>query len=227
MQHNLRPLALAAAAVLAVSACGTSDSTGSSGGMSSGMMTSTTSSSTPSSTPSPSMPTPAAGDHNDADVAFATGMIPHHRQAVQMADMAATRASSPNVKDLAARIKAAQAPEIAQMSGWLTQWGAPVPTATGMGSMDHSSGDMSMDDMDATGMMSDEDLAAMGKADGTAFDVMFLTGMTAHHKGAIAMAKTELAKGADAEAQQLARAIITGQSKEITQMAQLLIQAKS
>jgi hypothetical protein len=61
--------------------------------------------------------TPAAGAHNDADVAFATGMIPHHGQALTMADMALNSAGNAEVKALAEQIKKAQDPEIQQMSG--------------------------------------------------------------------------------------------------------------
>ena len=67
----------------------------------------------------------APGAHNDADVAFATDMIPHHAQAVAMAKMVPTRASSQQVKDLATQIQAAQDPEIKLMSGWLEAWGEP------------------------------------------------------------------------------------------------------
>ena len=61
-----------------------------------------------------------------------------------MADLAPGRAANQQVKDLAARIRAAQAPEIEQMTGWLTLWGAAMSTSTaasstddGMGGMDH------------------------------------------------------------------------------------------
>lgn len=103
----------------------------------------------------PVTPGPAAtGAHNDADVAFATGMIPHHGQAVMMADMVLSRTSNDQVKALAAAIKQAQTPEIAQMSGWLKGWGAPVPdpyqhmagmagTSGASGSGMHSGGMMS------------------------------------------------------------------------------------
>src|SRR5688500_14913135 len=74
--------------------------------------------------PSPSKgATTSATAGNDSDVMFAQMMIPHHQQAVEMAELAATRASDPEVKELAAKIKAAQAPEIATMTGWLTAWG--------------------------------------------------------------------------------------------------------
>lgn len=55
-----------------------------------------------SSSPSASSSAPASqGQHNAADVAFAKGMIPHHRQAVEMADLALARAESAEVKKLA------------------------------------------------------------------------------------------------------------------------------
>ena len=203
--------ALALTGVLALSACGGSAMTS---GSTMPSMGSSTSSSDAAPAPSGS---PAPGAHDVDDVRFATGMVPHHRQAVQMADLAATRASSPQVKDLAARIKAAQSPEIAQMSGWLAGWGAPVPTDGGaMGGMAGMGGD---------GMMSDAGLKSLSTSTGTAFDVAFLQGMTAHHRGAIAQAETELSKGENPEAKELAGKIIAGQSKELAEMTTLLATA--
>ncbi|NEA31283.1 DUF305 domain-containing protein [Streptomyces sp. SID13031] len=71
------------------------------------------------STSLPPAPAPAGG-FNDADVTFATQMIPHHQQAVQMATMAARKATTAEVKKLSTAIKAAQDPEIKTLSGWLT-----------------------------------------------------------------------------------------------------------
>ena len=61
---------------------------------------------------------------------FVTMMIPHHQGAIEMSDLALSQASTAPVKDLAARIKAAQGPEIELMQGWLDQWGAAMPMAT-------------------------------------------------------------------------------------------------
>lgn len=167
--------------------------------------------STPSSTPSAS-----AGAHNAADVEFATGMIPHHRQAVEMADMASGKAQAQAVKDLAAAIKAAQDPEIKQLSGWLTAWGEPVPTPS-----EHGGHDMpgSM-----PGMMTAEEMAELGKASGAAFDRMWLQMMVKHHRGAVTMAKTEQSAGQDQASIALAKKIETDQNREIATMQQLLAQ---
>lgn len=157
--------------------------------------------------------TAAAGEHNEADVAFATGMIPHHGQALTMADMALANATDAGVKDLAEQIKKAQDPEIQQMSGWLRGWGEPVPAAQGM---DHGPG------QHGDGMMSMEEMEALGKARGAEFDTMWLDMMIRHHEGAVSSAKSELSSGANQEAKTLAQAIIDGQSREIATMRTLL-----
>lgn len=162
--------------------------------------------------------TPAAGTHNDADVAFATGMIPHHAQAIQMADLAASRGSSGEIKELAARVKAAQTPEIDQLSGWLTGWGKPVPATGDSMDMDHGSGDHG----GMVGMMSEQEMSALAAAAGPAFDTMWLQMMIKHHEGAVTMARTQLAQGGNADAKKLAQAIVDSQTAEITTMKGLL-----
>lgn len=210
-------------AAVGLSACGDGgDDSGSMPGMTHNSSTTTTTA--PASTPTPAG-TAATGAHNDSDVGFATQMIPHHRQAVVMAAMASTRAGSPQVKELAATIKAAQAPEIDQMSGWLTGWGQPLPTDAGMDGMDHGEAGGS-GGHEMSGMMSEQDMQKMSSMTGTEFDVAFLTGMITHHEGAVIMAKTELSKGTNPEAKELAQAIIKSQSTEITQMSRLLAQLK-
>ncbi|MEU1051425.1 DUF305 domain-containing protein [Streptomyces sp. NPDC005876] len=157
-------------------------------------------------------PSASPGRPNAADVAFASGMIPHHRQAVEMAGLAPGRARSAEVRRLAAEIEKAQAPEIRTLSGWLTSWGEEVPAE---GAMDHSAHGMG-------GMMTDEEMSGLAHASGTAFDTAFLTMMIEHHRGAVAMARTERADGAYAPATGLAEEIITSQSAEIERMNRLL-----
>ncbi|MER5213872.1 DUF305 domain-containing protein [Streptomyces sp. NPDC002838] len=158
-----------------------------------------------------------AGDHNGADISFAKEMIQHHRQAVTMADLADGRASSQEVKDLAAKIKGAQDPEIKTMSGWLTSWGEEVPED--MSDMGHGGHDMSSS---MPGMMSGEDMDKLDKASGADFDKMFLEMMVDHHEGAVEMAKTEKADGKYGPAAKLADDVITAQTAEIEQMNKML-----
>lgn len=157
-----------------------------------------------------------ASAHNAADVAFASGMVPHHTQAVQMAELAATKATSPEVKALASKIQAAQQPEISQMTGWLRAWGEPVPEAGMTGGHEgHGMGAM-------PGMMDEREMKALQGASGSAFDAMWLEMMTRHHEGAVTMSKEEQASGANAEAKALAGRIASSQEQEIQQMKALL-----
>ncbi|MCD0484186.1 DUF305 domain-containing protein [Streptacidiphilus sp. ASG 303] len=174
----------------------------------------------------PSAPASATGAHNAADTVFAQQMIPHHRQALAMAGLAAARASSPQVKQLAAAIEKAQGPEIATMTGWLAAWGEQVPDAmAGMGSMpgtDHSAMPGTEDTAGMPGMADDADMARLGTLTGRAFDTAFLRMMIAHHAGAVRMAGDEQAGGAYAPARRLAASVATSQTAEITRMKQLL-----
>jgi len=166
-----------------------------------------------------------ADSHNEADVTFAQQMIPHHQQAIEMADLAESRAESQEVKELAADIKAAQGPEIETLTGWLEDWDEEVPDAdmSDMSGMDHSGMDMSSDGSSGmTGMMSEEDMTALEAASGADFDQMWLTMMIEHHQGAIEMAQTEQTEGEFDAAVELAEEIESAQTAEIAMMQDLL-----
>jgi uncharacterized protein (DUF305 family) len=155
--------------------------------------------------------------YNDADVTFAQGMIPHHRQAVEMADLVEGRAQDPRVTDLAARIEAAQEPEIDTLTGWLEDWGQEVPgTGAGDGAMDHGAMDHG-----GAGMMTAGDLDALRGSSGAEFDRMFLEQMIEHHTGAVEMAEAEVAEGEFAEAVDMAESITATQTAEISEMQQI------
>ncbi|WP_326594932.1 DUF305 domain-containing protein [Streptomyces sp. NBC_01803] len=171
-----------------------------------------------SSAPSGSSTTPAEdGEQNAADISFAQGMIPHHQQAVEMADLALDQTTSDEVRTLAEQIRAAQAPEIETLSGWLAAWGEAIPEE----GMDHSDHDMG-GDMDMDGMMSAEDMTELENASGTAFDTAFLEMMIEHHRGAVEMAETEQADGSYRPALDMAEDIISSQTAEIGAMNELL-----
>ncbi len=56
------------------------------------------------------------------DRAFIDAMIPHHQSAIEMAREARTKATHPEIKQLADEIIAAQQREIDQMRAWRAQW---------------------------------------------------------------------------------------------------------
>ena len=152
---------------------------------------------------------------NSADVSFAQDLIPHHRQATEMAELAADRTTNSRVSALAAKIIAAQQPEIEAMSGWLKSWDKKVSDDSSMGGMDHGSSGM-------PGMMSMDEMSSLKGSSAGQFDQMFLTMMISHHKGAIEMAATEEADGTYLPALKLAKKIQTDQAAEIVTMEALL-----
>lgn len=185
---------LGLAAVLALAACGSDGST--SGTTMDGMSGHASTSS-------------AAQAGSAGDVMFAQMMVPHHQQAVEMADLALQEDSvSAEVTSLAQQIKAAQDPEIQTMNTWLEEWNAPASAE-----MHHGGAD---------GMMSADDMASLEKASGAEFDRRWLTMMIEHHQGAIEMAQGVLETSSDPRVKTLANAIIEGQQKEITTMQELL-----
>ena len=113
------------------------------------------------------------------DVSFMQDMIPHHHQAVQMANLVEDRTNNEDVVDIAGRIKASQSDEIAFMRGWLEERGqtAPDPAAHHKMKMSHK----------MAGMASPAQMEALAASQSVAFDKLFLELMIAHHEGAIEM----------------------------------------
>lgn len=140
------------------------------------------------------------------DIMFAQMMIPHHQQAVDMSTLAETHTTNPEILALAKQIKDAQAPEIKQMTDWIESSGAGMD-------MGH--------DMGMGGMLTEEQMTALGKAQGAEFDKLYLEGMIGHHQGALQMAKM-IENSDNAEAKQLAANIMKSQSAEIDKMKQML-----
>ena len=196
MRHSLRfVVAPVAAVALLLSACGSDSS---------------------ESTSAPA--SESTGEFNDADVIFAQSMIPHHEQAVEMAEFALAPAAgaSAEIQALATQIQGAQDPEIELMTGWLEGWGQPLEMP-GMEDMDDMAG---MEGMD--GMMSAEDMTNLAGLTGAEFDTAWATMMIAHHEGAIAQAETVKAAGSNSDVLLLADQIIAAQQAEIDEMTALL-----
>lgn len=184
--------ALALSAALLLSGCATAADDGSMPGMDHGSSS------------------PSAGA-DEADAMFASMMIVHHEQAIEMSDIVlAAEGIDPAVTELAQRIKAAQGPEIEQLEGWLDEWGISPDDREASG-MDHGDG-----------MMSEDDLTALRAADGPEASRLFLEQMIVHHEGAVEMAQAQIDDGSDPEAVELAHTIVDAQTDEIQEMKDLL-----
>ncbi|NBO07923.1 MAG: DUF305 domain-containing protein [Actinobacteria bacterium] len=146
------------------------------------------------------------------DIMFAQMMIPHHEQAVELSNLALLTSKNTEILALAESIRDAQSPEIMQMKSWLTLANAP----TEMGhTMSEGMG----------GMLSETELANLKKATGNIFDKLFLTGMIAHHEGAIHMTMM-IRDSANVEVKNLGEKIVASQSSQITQMQKMLANLK-
>jgi len=147
-----------------------------------------------------------AGDLSGADVMFLQMMIPHHQQAVDMADMAIARSNNAALLVIARAIKEGQTAEIAQMRQWLSANGV----REGVG---HH--------MNMGSMLSETEMADLDAATGVAFDQLWLNGMIEHHLGALHMI-TMIDDSGNAEMRAFASAIDTTQTREIEEMRALL-----
>jgi uncharacterized protein (DUF305 family) len=165
----------------------------------------------------------AAAQFAPADVEFMQGMIPHHAQAIIMAKWTITHGARADVKVLAERIAVAQTDEIRMMRRWLGERGQTMPDSMStkhlmkMGDMVH--------EMLMPGMLTDEQMKTLDGARGSQFDRLFLTGMIAHHRGAIAMVRELLSHGDaghDDTVFRFANDVEADQTAEVHKMLQML-----
>ena len=223
MKRSTTLTTLALASALALAGCGTSgeETAGEAPETTTSAAAGTGSTDTATATPSTSAQA-VTEEHNDADTMFAQMMIPHHEQAVQMSEvMLAKDDLDPDIEALANKIVAAQGPEIDQLKTMLETWGEPTSMQSGgMEGMDHGS------DSGAgmEGMMTEEQMQELEAAEGTEAAEMYLTMMTAHHRGAIDMAQEEVAEGQNPQAIEMAQKVIEDQEAEIQEMERLLQQ---
>lgn len=154
--------------------------------------------------------------HNGWDIAFINWLTPHDAVASQMAQLAPTRASSPQVKEIAAAIDAAQGPGFVKMAAMAAAWGQPVPSTDPAAAIhDHGGAENEAGNVTALAPLS-----------GTAFDNMFLTVMIAHHQATLPMARATIENGVNQQDKQFAREVLAAQEAEIGRM-QRLVEASS
>ena len=155
----------------------------------------------------------AEGGHNEMDVMFLQMMVAHHEQGLELVSMAESRSARAEVRTLALAVDATQSDEVTMMTSWLTQWSKPT-------TVDHApSAHADHGGLPATGP---EEIAALGKAKGAAFETAFLNLFIAHQHNAVEMAQMESAGGANAEAKAFAERVRQSRADQIQQMLRLL-----
>ncbi len=153
--------------------------------------------------------TPVASGEVPFDRAFIDAMVPHHREAIAMAEAASERLlSQPELVEIANDIISSQQLEIDQMLDWREEWfgsrtlGPVEPEVLGVPE-------------DALGMEHDTAEQVANAAD---VDATFAALMIPHHEGAIAMAESATRRGQHNELRDLAARIIDAQEREIEVM---------
>jgi uncharacterized protein (DUF305 family) len=150
---------------------------------------------------------------NDRDVSYGQLMLPHSRQAVELANLAledATEASDA-VKVVATRIKREHASEIERMTLLLRGWKRPLaygPTLDGV--------------QLRTGILPAKHVSYITSLSGAAFDKEYMESMISHHEGSIDMARMLLLKGRSSSMRTLADAVIANRQTAIDEMNDLL-----
>jgi len=161
--------------------------------------------------------------YTKADIAFMSGMIGHHAQAVKMAQWAPSHGASKSLQIYCGRVAMAQTAEIGLMQQWLRERNQPVPEADArgmkmdMGGMQHF--------MMMPGMLSDAQMAQLDSARGMEFDRLFLKYMIQHHQGALVMVDTLNASPGAAQDEivfKFSNDVHADQSTEIDRMQQML-----
>lgn len=162
------------------------------------------------------------------DIAFMTGMISHHAQALVMSALIPDRSTNGAIRTLGARIINAQRDEIALMQQWLRERHqmVPQPDSSGTMPMMHDMPGMDHNTL-MPGMLTPPQLEQLRQARGSAFDRLFLTFMIQHHNGAVTMVDALIASPGSAQDEtvfKLASGVRVDQTTEINRM-QLMLQA--
>jgi uncharacterized protein (DUF305 family) len=147
---------------------------------------------------------PWAGRNPSVDRTFIRHMSTHHEQGILLASIAAERAGDPHLRALSKLMVASQRGEAKILVHWWASWfhePMEICSAKERSSM--------------PGLLETADVAKLRSTEASSFDRLFVDLMTKHHKGAVAMADSQLRDGSDPRLRIMAHAIRHEQQGEI------------
>jgi uncharacterized protein (DUF305 family) len=150
-------------------------------------------------------PVPTDASYNSADVVFAQDLLVHLRQAVEMTRLAKQRATSPEVKALAVKAEKDREEGLILLPMWLDKNGQPQAPGQGGGAA-----------------ASTDALAALNKAEGAAFDRLFLESMLTNDEAAANLLTAQQWSGMSGPLLSLAHKVSADQQAEMTELRRLL-----
>lgn len=148
----------------------------------------------------------------DADVGFLQDMITHHEQAIELAEEAVGKGTSPVTRSFAEEVMFFQAREIGIMQTYLDEWGYDLSVRPET-AMDWMGMSVPVDQM--VGLASDEEFAALHAAEGEAVDQQFIELMIQHHLGGVHMAEAAAERASDPRIVELAEVMAVNQHLEV------------
>ncbi|WP_203137558.1 DUF305 domain-containing protein [Microbacterium sp. JZ31] len=168
----------------------------------------------------------SASGPNAADIGFARDMQVHHAQAVEMSMILYEATEDEELRLISYDIATAQAQQSGQMFAWIQDWGVPqrgsdplmqwMSQDGGHGHGGSTGAPATEDELRAEmGMASDEELAQLRAATGTAKDCLFTELMIRHHSGAIEMVEAVQDLGSDPGVLRTASGMAESQEREI------------
>jgi uncharacterized protein (DUF305 family) len=150
-----------------------------------------------------------SGPLNDADVAFAQGLLVADDHATEVVELIGPHTTRPELTALASETLSSRGEEIAKVQAWLGRWGKPVEPGAGLDPETEL----------PPGLLSDEQLNQLDQLEGAGFDLAFVDAFSSHHRGVIELAERELREGSLGEVKELARQVVDGRKAEIDQLA--------
>jgi uncharacterized protein (DUF305 family) len=155
----------------------------------------------------------AGSTFNDTDVMFLQMLIDNQQQGQQMAQIAAKRATRPEIVELVKAVQVTQADEIKLMTGWLAEWKKPAALDERVSlHADHGG-------MPSTG---DEEIASLKTVKQAQFETAFLNLFLAHQHNAVEFAQLELDKGGNELTKSFAERVKQSRTDQVQQMLKLL-----
>lgn len=139
------------------------------------------------------------------DLRFLDTMTEHHRQGVQMAEIALQRAKHVELRQFASKMKDDQTTEIAEMARVREKSFFEANPA-----VDHA--------LDGMASMPQMNMSKLQQASGDEFDHQFIDGMIDHHQAAVTMARDASERASLPEARAMATKMADMQSKEIERL---------
>jgi uncharacterized protein (DUF305 family) len=148
-----------------------------------------------------------AGRDPSIDQTFIRHMSTHHEQGIVLASIAGERAVDPHLRGLSKFMVASQTGEAKILAHWWASWfdePMQICSAAERASM--------------PGLLDTAEVAKLQSTETSSFDGLFIDVMTKHHKGAVAMADSQLRSGSDLRLRIMAHAIRHEQQGEIALM---------